>query len=262
MTSPIPRSPAATAQQFEDRHSTVITTLKPENRECPICGIPYGELYEHGNTENATQIDFNACHHVFGNVCLRKLINGNDPWCNRCPLCRAHWFHTVLDDEFSLITAAMLQFAQVESRESTARNPSYYNPESTNFTPLESRILRELLGDQGLIALQNSFTAEFPEAVQWLSRMEIPLDVLVRQEEELIRARTGSRWLTAFAQQEYGGTPPSQGRLSRLLQTLRSRRTAYWDRRNDPLRRTLYMRWQEQVARLNYLVKIRGLIKA
>lgn len=174
MTFTTPQSPAPTAQEFEDRHSTVITTLKTENRECTICGIPYSELDENTESERPAQINFNDCHHVFGNVCLRKLIYGNDPWCNRCPLCRAHWFHTVLDDKLSFITAAVLELAEVEFRESFARNPSYYNPESKNFTPMESRILRELLGDQGLIVLQNSSTAEYPEAIPWLSQMEYP----------------------------------------------------------------------------------------
>jgi hypothetical protein len=43
------------------------------------------------------QVHFGSCHHVFGHRCLRRLIHGREIWCNKCPLCRAHWFSAVRD---------------------------------------------------------------------------------------------------------------------------------------------------------------------
>lgn len=78
-------------------HRNDPTTL--EDTECPLCATSYGEPNHDGSKESPAQVNLNGCHHIFGHSCFYKLIDLDQPWCNRCSFYRTHWFHTLFDDE-------------------------------------------------------------------------------------------------------------------------------------------------------------------
>jgi hypothetical protein len=122
-----PRTPAADARTFEEAHCIRIrsSSLGSDEQTCPLCTEPYDEANDcranSADLEHPVRIDFDRCHHIFGHICLHKLINLGEPWSNRCPFCRAHWFRTIFDLEDAEIAQIMfdLQEREYEDAESS-----------------------------------------------------------------------------------------------------------------------------------------------
>jgi hypothetical protein len=98
-------APVNDAQIFETIYCTQIqlATLTPEECICPLCSEAYSEVEPNSDTasdpipsnpdaEHAVRVDFDNCRHVFGHICLQRLIHLEEAWSNWCPLCRTHWF--------------------------------------------------------------------------------------------------------------------------------------------------------------------------
>jgi hypothetical protein len=90
--------PAPDARAFEEQHCSEVqvSALESDSRTCFICVVRYGvpSSEGEGSPEKPIQINFGNCHHIFGHHCLRQLIDGQESWSNKCPLCRTPWFRT------------------------------------------------------------------------------------------------------------------------------------------------------------------------
>jgi hypothetical protein len=92
-----PTNPASYCQAFLHHHTKSVEQLQEDETVRPLCTEPYQPTVNYDdnpNTEYALHVNINNCHHVFGHRCLKTLIKLEEPWANRCPFCRAHWFHT------------------------------------------------------------------------------------------------------------------------------------------------------------------------
>jgi hypothetical protein len=177
------------------------------------------ELNDNQETECPTQINFNNCRHVFGNLRLRKLIYGNAPWSNRCPLCRAHWFHTIFDDEGAAFAQTMLEVANSESREPFAVNSTYHNAFSVSidlqeYTHAASPLTREeSIADQAGPDMESTFEAEVHEAWRYLWGLEIPLNDSRQRETDREPFWMHQDEAVSLTQEEHDTSPQPQRRL-------------------------------------------------
>lgn len=79
---------------FIDRYLEPLRTdtINVETRKCPICQVRYGEESLYGHREEPCRIKIPGCNHVFGYRCLEILIDTDETFGNKCPLCRTEWF--------------------------------------------------------------------------------------------------------------------------------------------------------------------------
>jgi hypothetical protein len=113
-----PPTPMPDAETFEDEYCTQVelTDLEGDNKLCSICVVPYGDPSpdEDGRTDNSIQFNFGTCHHIFGHRCLRQLIDCQEAWNNKCPLCRTHWFRTFKDIEAEELAEILFEMQESE----------------------------------------------------------------------------------------------------------------------------------------------------
>jgi len=178
----LPKAPAADAAIFEATHCTQILTtdLTDEERSCPLCSETYSDLATEPTTnapsdpnaidaEHPIRVDFDNCHHIFGHLCLRKLIFLDQAWSKRCPLCRAHWFKKDLD---SLYAQHVPQLAL----------PNDWDMDDDDWVLSDQHLSRSdthLLLERGSSAIPpegGAIASEFSRTIERLPRMHHNLD--------------------------------------------------------------------------------------